>query len=250
MNISKIECKNAKKTLVFIHGWCCKPSNFSHQVDFFKSQHNIILVDYASETPPQNPYPNLFENTVLKIKNLIFEASLDKLVFIGHSLGGNIALSLTNQLQNLVESTVIIDTSLPRAEGTAEKFAPLLSKIQNLDGQSVLQDFIKTHMINAKLDHPIVSKCMINEMIACWKKAPKLFSKLLGDTVDFDSGKAITNCTRPLLYACGEPPSGDIAALRKLNPSIFIAPFQSGHFIMGNQANELNQVLEKFFNPF
>jgi hypothetical protein len=85
-----------------------------------------------------------------------------------------------------------------------------------------------------------------NHICTQWHEAPVNFNKLLADVFAFDSAKAIEQCVHPLLYLAGTPASGDIEKLKLLNSTMQISQLKSGHFVMLNQPQEANKLLELF----
>ncbi|PIZ04403.1 MAG: hypothetical protein COY58_04375 [Gammaproteobacteria bacterium CG_4_10_14_0_8_um_filter_38_16] len=243
-----MKTKNPHHTLVFIHGWCCAPSDFKNQIAAFSSELSIYTPDYSEFIINTNAITdNFFYGCVDQIKKEIIKQGLDDLIFIGHSMGGNMALQLATIFHDQTRGIVMIDTSVPKTEATAKKFHDFLSQLDKADSDCVLRDFIQHKMINLQCDDLELMKQIENKLCARWHIAPKRFNQLLADVFVFDSTKAIETCSHPLFYIAGTPASGDIQKLKQLNPKIKVASIESGHFAMLNKPNETNELLNRFF---
>lgn len=121
------------KTIIFIHGYASGKTVWDETVDYLKSDfqcHVIQMAGFAGKDPIKA------EKYLLKLKNDIAEYirsnNLEKVIIVGHSMGGFLALWLTSDYPDLVSKVVSVDG------------VPYLSAIYNTDATPESQmDFAK-----------------------------------------------------------------------------------------------------------
>jgi pimeloyl-ACP methyl ester carboxylesterase len=97
--------------LVFIHGWCCDSGYWKNQVPFFSKEYTIVTVDLAghgeSGVERESWSTESFGGDVVAVVNAL---DLDRVILIGHSMGGPVALEAARSLGGRVLGIVGIDT--------------------------------------------------------------------------------------------------------------------------------------------
>jgi pimeloyl-ACP methyl ester carboxylesterase len=86
-------------TLVFIHGWCCDRTYWSHQFDYFAKKYRVLAIDLAGHGESNGDrsnwsMPAYAEDIAAVVKKL----KVNKIVLIGHSAGAFAALAGANLL--------------------------------------------------------------------------------------------------------------------------------------------------------
>ncbi len=127
--------------LVFIHGHCTDKSFFSKQMSSpLLSGYRCVALDlpgYGESEPPKNPEKVYsFPGFASVVEEVISQLGLDNFIIVGWSLGGHVALELTQKLQNLkgilITGTPPIEVSL---EGLAKGFKALEPEIMECFGK-------------------------------------------------------------------------------------------------------------------
>jgi len=227
------------KTLVFLHGWCCSPNDFRLLTDAFKD-YTLLIPDHSEMLCNMNDRKNLFDACVSQIADLIKE----DVIIIGHSMGGIMALSLTQKLGARVKGCAILDSTVPRTEESKQAFKQFTSALTPETGRELLSQLFEKRMIHPEFDDKKLMEDKKEEMIKTWEKAPQKFTQQLIDASQFPSSEAVADCPCPLLYIGGTPPLGDIPALKKLKPQIQTAQVSSGHFVMLGAPKECIRLLQ------
>ena len=96
--------------LVFVHGWCCDRSYWNAQLQCFARNYQVVAIDLAghgeSGLDRKEWTMGAFgEDIVAVIKKL----NLDKIVLIGHSMGGPAVLEAARRLPASVIGLVVAD---------------------------------------------------------------------------------------------------------------------------------------------
>lgn len=98
-------------TLVFVHGWSCDARYFREQIPYFSRDHRIILMDLAGHGHSGSHRARYTMKAFGEDVKAVVEAeNLDKIILIGHSMGGNVIAEATLLLPDKVLGLIGIDT--------------------------------------------------------------------------------------------------------------------------------------------
>ena len=102
--------------LVFLHGWCGDREYWKHQVDVFAADYQVVAVDQAGHGESGKDrkrwsLSGLAEDVEAVIKAL----GLKRVIVVGHSMGGPVALMAAKRLPGTVVAVIGVD-SLQNAE--------------------------------------------------------------------------------------------------------------------------------------
>jgi len=245
MDFYFIENPNSSKVLFFLHGWACEPKDFKEQVKYFQTKYSVLTVDYTqliiSSSQRNIKIKDAFQYCFSEIIKVINKLRLTKVCFIGHSLGGALALSLSDSLREITSALIIIDTSL-FAPYNQSNFRLLKTPIL---GEKFIKDYIKG--MNSKLyDNALVNEQKLSSMIHNFKLAPNLFTNLLEEAVKLDKSNILHKLDLQFMYIARQETNLDFFRLQNLLSSIKITKVKSGHFIMLHAPNQLNSIIESF----
>ena len=97
--------------LVFIHGWCCNRGFWKNQLDVFAKDHQVVAMDLpgcGASGADRTAWS--IRGLAADVQAVVEARGLSKVVLIGHSLGGPIALEAAGHLQGRVVAVIAIDT--------------------------------------------------------------------------------------------------------------------------------------------
>lgn len=148
----------ARRSILFIHGFANDSSDWNDSLTYFSTDFNLITIDLPgfgkSSVPIETKFYN--ESFLLKIiDTLINVLEINKLILIGYSMGGRLALSFTHKSQDKIEALILESTS-PGIDSTEEREIRRNSDLE-------LADFI--------------NKSSIEEFITYWKNQPLFHSQ-------------------------------------------------------------------------
>jgi len=102
---------SGQPALVFVHCWSGDKSYWKYQVPEFSKNYQVVTIDYGghgnSGLNRENFTIESFGDDVVAVVN---ELKLDKIVFIGHSLGGLVILDAASKLPGKVWALIGADT--------------------------------------------------------------------------------------------------------------------------------------------
>ena len=134
-------------TLVFIHGWSCDRSYWQAQVEYFAKQYQVITIDLAGhgESGTNRSEWNLrdYGTDVVSVVNAL---QLEKLVLVGHSLGGHVALEAASLMQEKVLMVIGADSLHDLSATFSEEEMMALSQAMETDFRATAEDMVRSQM--------------------------------------------------------------------------------------------------------
>ena len=98
-------------TLVFIHGWCCNRSFWKNQLDAFARDHQVVSLDlpgHGASGSDRSAWS--IRGLGADVQAVVEAAGSSRVVLVGHSLGGPVALEAARLLPGRVVAVIAIDT--------------------------------------------------------------------------------------------------------------------------------------------
>lgn len=127
------EKKKLKRTIVFGSGWMCYPLIWRRQVEAFKDEYHIITLrsrgHFGSELG-KSTAKTYIEDSADDLKLILDERNIKKIVLVGHSMWGLIALQFYKKYPHRVAGLVLV--SAPDANPLDYFFFKRLAKYQSL----------------------------------------------------------------------------------------------------------------------
>ena len=110
---------DAENMIVFLHGWGADKNSFLWLKDYFVLDWSMIFVDFDGFGDSPEPEKEMFvRDYAINLKKIIDEFNPQRLVLVGHSFGGRVAIKFSFLYQTLYEnlSLVLVDSAgiLPR----------------------------------------------------------------------------------------------------------------------------------------
>lgn len=230
-----------KPALVLVHGWMSNQTLWDKQVEHFKDKYQVITLDLAGHgksSARRDEYTiTSFGKDVADIVNTV---GASKVVIVGHSMGGPVALEAAELLGDKVVGIVGVDTfytpfQYPKDDATIQKFVEpfrtdfkgtTLQMVNTMFGPDATQDLKDTVVDGVKKAEP---KIGINALTHLFKwKATR-------------NDELLTKHQAKLFNINGDP-KGDRAAT---HPSVVMIKGAS-HFPAQTKASAFNQALAGF----
>lgn len=119
--------------LVFIHGWACDRGYWREQLDVFARDHRVVSLDLAGHGESGAARSTWSLDGLASDLVAVVEAlDLRRVVLVGHSMGGSVALIAAPRLRERLLGIVGVDMLHdPKMVPTAEMMAPLLSRFES-----------------------------------------------------------------------------------------------------------------------
>ena len=232
--------------LVFIHGWACERSFWREQLDAFAGDYCVVSVDLAGHGQSKA------DRTVWSAASLagdvqavVEKLDLNKVILIGHSLGGPVALEAARLMLGRVLAVVGADTLHNAEMQYTEQMVRQALTAFNADFQQTMTAFVRSMFPedpNSAVADWVVSKaCSANQqaVLAIIRETPNLDIKQ-----SFSATKVPIRCINAAPY----PPTNTETKLetnRKYADFDAIIMPHTGHFPMLEHPKEFNSHLRK-----
>ncbi|MED4203450.1 alpha/beta fold hydrolase [Neobacillus mesonae] len=157
--------QSSDKTFVLLHGFLSSTFTYRHLISLLKKDYQVLSVDLPpfGKSAKSNRYVYSYKNlaeTVIKLTELF---GLKKMVFIGHSMGGQIVLNILHMRQEIADKAILLCSSayLKRA-----KMPLVLTSYLPYFHRFVKYWFartgVKRNLQDALYNHSIINEEMIN----------------------------------------------------------------------------------------
>ncbi|MGQ3888643.1 alpha/beta fold hydrolase [Legionella sp. CNM-1927-20] len=256
--------KNPKApiSLLFLHGHCTNKTFFHHQMnaEVFKSYHRIAidLPGYGQSPPPLAPlqtynFPGFANAIITALQSL----AIEKLVIIGWSLGGHVALEMVDKVPQLMglllTGTPPFEVSL---QGIQKGFKALDAKIMACFGKKNLT-YTEAQLLASVsgYDESAEKEFLVDAILATDEDARVLYPQSIIDGIGRNQCDIVATWDKPIAIVGGK---NDIAinydyvqheiTFKNLwrNKIHFIK--NAGHAVMLDKPCEFNRLILEFIH--
>jgi pimeloyl-ACP methyl ester carboxylesterase len=233
-------------TLVFVHCWACNRSYWREQLDAFADEYRVVSLDmggHGASGAERDVWT--IAGLADDVQAVVEQLKLKRVILVGHSLGGPVALIAAAQMPERVVGVVAVDT-LHDAEfeyppGMMEQMA-----------QRFEADFAGTMALSVHAMFPQDADAELVEWVVAEAGAadPAVAVALLRDAPNFDARAALAAAGVPVraVNAAPRPPSGMKTAVetnRKYADFNAVLIDGVGHFLMLERPGEVNARLRE-----
>lgn len=223
--------------LVFLHGWACDRGVWSGQLDAFAPRHRVIAVDLTGHgESPRAAGAWSIESCGADVAARLRPLGLQRVVIVGHSMGGDVAIEAAHQLGDRVEAIVWVDAyrSLPvdRSEARIERWVEPFQR----DFGGTMRRFVRG-MFPAGAD-PAFVEHLVADMAAA---DPEAAVEMLQASLRYGAGVAdrLAGLGCPVVAINPDDPPSDAASLERYGVRVSCMP-GVGHFLMMEDAAAFN----------
>ena len=107
-NVSK-----SSPTIILIHGFLSSTFSYRRLIPLLNKEFSVLALDLPpfGQSEKSTSFTYSYKNMAAIIEELIVRLQLYKVILVGHSMGGQIALNVANQRPDLVEKIVLLSSS-------------------------------------------------------------------------------------------------------------------------------------------
>ncbi|KAF0141534.1 MAG: carboxylesterase [Stygiobacter sp.] len=233
---------NAETALVFIHGWSCDKSYWNTQVEKFSPNYKVVAIDLAghgeSGAERKDYSMQLFGSDVAAVVN---ELKLNKVILIGHSMGGSVILEAAKLLDKKVIGLIGVDTYQSFTDDwTAEQKEKFLEPFTK-DFKSTTVEFVK-QMFPKGADSVLVKK-VAEDMSSA---PPAVAISAMRNLFFYDPLPTLSKLELPIISInCDMYPLSLEENRKHVKSFSFKHMSGVGHFLMLEKADEFNKLLNE-----
>jgi pimeloyl-ACP methyl ester carboxylesterase len=227
--------------LVFIHGWSCNRTFWKDQVDAFAKDYRVVALDLGGHGESgDNRTAWTIASLGGDVQAVVEKLALPRVILVGHSMGGPVALDAARRMPGRVVGVVGVDTL-----HDVELKAPPEMKKQVLD--SFANDFVGTTKIGMSyMFRPDADKAVVEWVGAQMGPAnPAVGVPLMRELYDHDLAPALAAAKVPIRSINAAPygptsPATNVAANKKHADFDAVIMDGVGHFLHLEKPAEFN----------
>lgn len=235
----------AEIAVVFIHCWTCNYKYWKPQIKYFSDKYKVVWLDLAghglSDSKRDNYTISAFAQDVAVVINKL---KLEKVVLVGHSMGGPVAIEAAKILDKKVIGIVGVDTfytpfSYPVSKEDIKKFIKPFEDDFNSASKNMVSSMFTKHADKKKISYILEQFALANQKvgISAMYDFFKWHSKNIPSSlIQFEDRLKNINGT----------PMGNE---KKLHESVHLIP-KVGHFVAQMKPDEFNDVLNSMIIEF
>jgi pimeloyl-ACP methyl ester carboxylesterase len=229
-------------TLVFVHGWSCDRSYWRPQIEHFAGSHRVVALDLGGHGESGLERKDWTMAAFAgDIRAVVEGLGLQKVVLVGHSMGGPIILEAARLMPERVVALIPVDFFNDvdrRISATQRKgfLAPMRT-----DFAKTTRTFVQ-QMFTPRSDSALANR-IASDMAA---GSPAVGVSAMDNLIQYDQGAALAAAKPPLRLINSDLWPTDLEALRRHNPKISLAVVPGvGHFLMMEDPDEFNRILTR-----
>lgn len=244
LNLAYEEAGSGDPPLVLIHGWSCDRSYMSAQLSHFKAAHRVVAVDlrgHGESDKPDDEYSiAVYADDVAWMARKL---GLAGAIFVGHSMGGLVALEVTGRYPELASRVVMLDSPVFMRDEIKPLIAQTLEGLRSPGYAEVQQQLVANALFIATDDAALKESTIAGMSSARQDVMMQSFASLAA----FDSAAAASACKVPALYVGAEPQLNDISQFKELCPQLMVAKTAgAGHFHQLLVPGQVNLMIDRF----
>jgi pimeloyl-ACP methyl ester carboxylesterase len=233
-------------TLVFVHGWSCDSRYWREQVPFFAGQYRVVTLDLAghghSDVGRAEYTMQAFGQDV---KAVVKALQAEKVILIGHSMGGGIIAEAARLMPQRVIGLIAIDT-LQNVEHplTVEEMQQMVAPFER-DFKAHVQFFVKEMMVPG-MDHQLQAWIVQDMAAAPPTVAISAFKSYMGQYVTGAAATVFEGIQVPVYCVNADMWPVDYDANRRHMQTFEAMTLADvGHFLMLEKPVRFNDLLDK-----
>lgn len=227
--------------LVFIHCWSCDRHLWDNQVSAFAKNHKVVTIDLPGHGESgQGRKSWSVESYGDDVKRVIEKLNLKRVVLIGSSMGGPIALEATRRMPERVAAIVPVDT-LHNVESKLppEQLEEVYKQLR-ADYKGAITGFLNQLFFSPSTPDAVKSR-IISEVTS---RPPELAIAILQGIFAYDSAPALREIKVPIRAINADMNPTSVEVNRKYAPQFDVVLIKgTGHYPMLEDPKRFNEML-------
>jgi len=240
---------SGEPAIVLIHGWSCDSGYWDSQLDDLAVQHTVVTLDLAghgkSDAKKRKNWS--MANFGADVAAVVNAVGTPRVVLVGHSMGGPVALEAARLLPGKVIGIVGVDTFRDIAHPFPKEATNALLKSMREDFAKATTGLVDKNFFTDRTD-PIIRKWIVKDM----SSAPsKVAIPALESLVAMDYGPLLNELDLPIVVINADQPPTDEAATRRIEPRFRVVTVAgAGHFLMIEKPPQFNAMLGRILDAW
>ncbi len=180
--------------LVFLHGWCGDHEYWKHQADVFSADYRVVTLDQAGHGESGKDRKRWSAGGLASdVEAVAKELGLKRVILIGHSMGGPIALLAAKRMTDIVVAVVGVDTLQNPDVKMPEETKKAFLEGWEADFKGSMRRTLPG-LMHEKID-PELKKWLLTR---AEEQDPKMAVGLLRDLMDLDTATLLKEAKKPV----------------------------------------------------
>ena len=227
--------------LVFIHCWACNRHFWDNQVAEFSKTYRVVTIDLPGHGESgQGRKTYSVESYGDDVKTVVTKLNLKRVVLVGSSMGGPIALEATKRMPDRVVAIVPVDTLQNVEQKVPKEQLDAVFKQMEADFKAATTSLLNQFFFSPTTP-PAVRERITNETIA---QKPEVVLPILNAVFSYDAAPGLREVKVPIRAINADRVPTDVAANRKYAPQFDVVIIKgTGHYPMLEDPAQFNQML-------
>lgn len=228
--------------LVFVHCWCCDQEYWREQVDTFSRDYEVVTIDLAGHGKSgvgREDYT--LQAFGMDVATVVNHLELERIILIGHSLGGGVILAAARQLKEQTLALIGVDTYQGFQYGLSDS---MIGQFM----QPFQQDFYNTTMgfVNGMFP-PDADSLLVREIAEDMAEGPvDVGLSAMKNNLSTDPLSLLMGLEVPIYSINSRMFPIDIEANRKNYPDFEVVFVEGvGHFVQLEDPESFNRLLNR-----
>lgn len=230
--------------LVFIHGWSCDSNYWREQIPEFKKKYTIVTVDLAGHGGTGGTRSEwTMANFGQDVATAVAAVPNEKLILVGHAMGGNVAIEAARILKNRVVGIIGVDTF--KSIGTPPPSKAQIDAIMKpfeADFIGHTREIVGKYFFAPNANQQLVQKIAYDMSLT----EPRVGIPSMRAVMEYDFAPAVKEVSVPIVAInsdLGEPVNE--VRIKKVLPKFRqVTLAGDGHFLMMEDPGRFNPALE------
>ncbi|MFD2444444.1 alpha/beta fold hydrolase [Bacillus sp. CGMCC 1.16607] len=248
---------NADKTVVLLHGFLSSTFSFRRLIPLLCENFHVISIDLPpfGKSGKSRLYSYSYQNLAMTVIRLLEKLDKDKVILIGHSMGGQIALNVSYQKPELVEQIILLCSSgyLNRSKLslTIVSYVPFFYLFVKF---WLARSGVMKNLLNVVHDHGLIDDAMVSGYLHPFIQDNGIFkalTKMIRDREGDLSTEVLRQIETPCLLIWGEhdkvvPVQKGTRLNKDLKHSNMIILPNTGHLVPEERPEEIYHHIKQF----
>ena len=231
---------HGEPALVFVHGWSCDQRYWPHQVEDFSADHRVVTLDLAGHG--ESGFDRL--NWTLgefgeDVKAVVEELELQRVILIGHSMGGPVVLEAASRMPETVLGVIAVDALHDAAFEHDQEEWDAWTAAHEQDFDASCRRFVSSLFVES------TRKAVVDQVTAdMCSSPPEVAIPLLNLLPRFDAKQALREAAVPIRAINADSFPTNVEGNRSFAPDYGAVVMEGvGHFPMLERPEEFNRHL-------
>jgi len=229
--------------LVFIHCWACNRHFWDNQAAEFSKTYRVVTIDLPGHGESGQGRTNYsIESYGDDVKTVVTKLNLKRVVLVGSSMGGPIALEATRRMPDRVVAIVPVDTLQNVEQHVPQEQLDAVLKQMQADFKTATTNLSNQYFFSPTTPAAVKER-IINETIA---QKPEVVLPILKAVFSYDALPGIREVKVPIRAINSDRVPTDVTANRKYAPQFDVVIIKgTGHYPMLEDPARFNQMLSE-----